>query len=543
MGVFDFKNSLQPNAQPLKESHEPNNVESELKSVFNDLFALLGKDTFDASVLGAAHLGSFDLVRRSVNRDGLVLLSGDREEAATRYLYRAWQSGDIQKRGLHFVRTYLQLLFPGESEVRQLWHAKGVPYGSAFITNEPRNPYWYHFVGEANLKLDGSWKLGRPLIFDDISPPDHKPDEDDLFLTSRIEILLGLEAIADGVNPLESNSDSSATTGLIKIIRSVIPARLVPEFRFWLRFVLSVSLRTSSKMLMQKHSNMRYPWCGRVITDNDDAKWSLGKDGGTVKLGLPLGSFRLSERRGGFSAWKLKGCRINSQVKVEVPAEVDVFAVPKVGQQGLRLDSAWKLSKKQLNAMGALALDKRTIIEQRTGLEATFYDSIDMCVPGQPRRLGRHPTLSSWARLDGQWSVGETSKKLNGFKLKREQIDAAQKISAKLFSETDAYAKDACKTLSKDTISQLKLRRRKLNNEWQLGASHKLGRFQLEGQRLRNRKMTEFHPLGSFKLSANEKSGLGYIDHGPAESLPLNGSWKLGMKKSPPEFSILVTKV
>ncbi|MGL5696645.1 MAG: hypothetical protein ACRCXF_06670, partial [Plesiomonas shigelloides] len=189
MSDFDFIDSVAPSAAPLQHSHSANQIESELKAIFLELFTCLGSQTFDANVLGAAHLGSFDLVRKMVNYDGLILLPGDREEAATRYLYRAWKSGDIQKRGLHFIRTYLQLLFPEQAEVRQMWHAKDQPYGSAFVSNQPRDPYWYNFLGQKDLKLNGEWKVGRPFASDNITPPVHTPDESILFLTSRIEIL------------------------------------------------------------------------------------------------------------------------------------------------------------------------------------------------------------------------------------------------------------------------------------------------------------------------------------------------------------------
>lgn len=539
--MFDFKGSIPPSAQPLKMSHEASNVEADLKSVFAELFALLGKDTFDASVLGAAHLGSFDLVRKSVNRDGLVLLAGEREEAATRYLYRAWQSGDAQKRGLHFVRTYLQLLFPGESEVKQLWHVKDAPYGTAFITDEPRNPYWYNFLGQEGLKLDASWKLGRPFALDDYYPPEHAHERSDMFLTSRIEILLGLESIADGINPADS-SMGSATTGLIKIIRSVIPARLIPEFRFWLRFVLAVSIRTSSKLLMQKYSNMRYPWCGRVLTENNDAKWQLGRDGDLVRLGLPMGSFKLGERRGGISKWKLKSCRIESLLHAKIAAESEVFAVPKLGQSGLRLNGSWSLGKKQLNATSDLAMNKRIVVDHKLGVETTFHESIELRVPGKPSRLGRYARLSPWMRLDGSWSVGSSSRKLDGFSLGRASISIHQEISAAIDGQADTFPVVGIKTLQKDSIRKLALKRRRVDGSWTLGSAQVMGRFKLEGQRLRNRKMTDFNPLGSFKLSANEKSGLGYADHGHVSSLPLDGSWKIGTRKAPPEFSMIVTR-
>lgn len=131
-----------------------------MKSLTLELLDLMSAGTFDASVMGAPHLGSFDLVRKTVNRDGLVLLPGEREEAATRYLYRAWKSGDIQKRGLHFLRTYLQMLFPNACEVNQLWHSDQYEYPTALFSDKPIFAWWLNQVGEPGLKLDGSWGLG-----------------------------------------------------------------------------------------------------------------------------------------------------------------------------------------------------------------------------------------------------------------------------------------------------------------------------------------------------------------------------------------------
>ena len=162
---LDFQNAQLPRLIPLEGSFAENEAEADLKKLFLDLFgANLAGDSFDANVLGAAHLGSLDLVRKAVNTDGLVLLQGDREEAATRYLYRAWKSGDVQGRGLHFLRTYLQMLFPNECEVEQLWHDKESPYPTALYTTKPSFAWWLHQVGEDGVKLDGSWGLGRRIV-------------------------------------------------------------------------------------------------------------------------------------------------------------------------------------------------------------------------------------------------------------------------------------------------------------------------------------------------------------------------------------------
>src|SRR5258706_15125737 len=103
--MLDFRTSTLPQLAPLAGSFVENDIEADLKRLFLALFqSNLAARAFDANVLGAAHLGSLDLVRRMVNADGLVLLQGDREESTTRYLYRAWKSGEAQGRGLHSWR-------------------------------------------------------------------------------------------------------------------------------------------------------------------------------------------------------------------------------------------------------------------------------------------------------------------------------------------------------------------------------------------------------------------------------------------------------
>lgn len=433
---FDFPAARLPDAAPLRESFANGQIESELKSIFGDLFARISRDTFDASVLGTPHLGSFELVRRTVNHDGLVLLQGDREEAATRYLYRAWKAGDAQKRGLHFLRTYLQLLFPGETEVKQLWHYKSASYGDGFVVNEPRNPYWFHFLGSPGLKLDGSWKLGRPLVLDSEEPPSYTPDSGDLFLTSRVEILLGLEELSR-----YSQDGRAATAGLIDIIRGVIPARLVPLFKFWLRFVIGVDIEASSQLLMKKHSTIRYPWCGRVLTEDPARKWSLGRDSEVVKLPQPFGTFRLGERRGGKSVWRLRNCRTESEVVIsKAPAAAPVARLPRLGEKGRRLDGSWRLGGRQIDTMSWSSVRKHISIDQPVDVSTTLHHHVRMDYPETPRKLGSPWRLDGTWRLDGKRRLTHAwaGQKLDGFRLPQQGVITESQTDAHIAAECPA---------------------------------------------------------------------------------------------------------
>ncbi|MCO7215999.1 hypothetical protein [Halomonas sp. OfavH-34-E] len=538
---FDFPGAQLPDIAPLRESFANGQIEEELKNLFGELFGSVAHDTFDASVLGTPHLGSFELVRRTVNHDGLVLLKGEREEAATRYLYRAWKSGDVQKRGLHFLRTYLQLLFPGASEVKQLWHDKRFPYGDAFIVNEPRDPFFFNFLGQPGLKLDGAWGLGELLVRDGEPEPEYKPDESQLFLTSRVEILLGLEAIAASAHAL-AGSNRPATSGLLEVIRAVIPARLVPTFKFWLRFVLSVESRLSRRFLMQKDSALRYPWCGRVISDRPDARWKLGTDGELVTLPQPFGTFRLGERRGGTSHWRLHACRARGVLESASYATATAYREPALGEPGRRLDGTWALSRPQSEAFGWGDLDKQVAVTQPQQLLTTFHDEIRIDYPFTPRHLG------SARRLDGRWRLREGAKlkaawagqKLNGWRLgRRPGIVAEHELSAELGGIASA---SPARLPPNPQPKRLARWNRRLDGAWSLGAVSRFGEFRLDGgTRLRARKMTQANALGSFRLGLNELDGTSTAPSAPEpRRMPLNG-WKLGAMAAP-EFSLAIVK-
>lgn len=240
--AFDFANAQLPKLAPLECSFTENTVEAELKALFMSLFdGMLASRMFDVNVLGAPHLGSFDLVRRAVNADGLVLLQGDREEAATRYLYRAWKSGDTQGRGLHFLRTYLQMLFPNQCQVHQLWQSTASAYPLGTHGTRPGSFAQFPAL-DGTYFLDGTWGVGQ-VINNSAGLGDTVPfddDETEFWLTSRVMISMSFEA------------DTQSIEKLARVLGSVLPARLVPLFRFWLRVVLEMRMSLESSITLTK---------------------------------------------------------------------------------------------------------------------------------------------------------------------------------------------------------------------------------------------------------------------------------------------------
>lgn len=217
--MFDFQASVIPQMTPLQKSYTNNSFEREIKELFINLFKThLGEATFNAFVLGSPHLGSFDLVRKSINTDGISLLQSNVEETTTRYLYRAWKSGDVQKRGLHILRVYVKLLFGSLAEVIQLQHSIHEPYPTKLVEYKP----------------------GDSLL------PDH-------YLTSRVYVDIDSSFADESINRIASS------------VQSILAARFVPEIRF-----KTLSTRSSMTFLFANNSGLRAHFIatGTLVNNN-----------------------------------------------------------------------------------------------------------------------------------------------------------------------------------------------------------------------------------------------------------------------------------
>ena len=188
---FDLENAKLPELLPYQNSFYENGHEAEIQALAIALFKEhIAPTMFDVNVLGNPHLGSIDLVRRSVNADGLALLSGEGEAEETRFLYRAWKGRNRNGRGLQFFRTYMQMLYPNAWRVNQLYQDQALPYGLGMLTES---------------ELSGRYGVVG--------------GEDELVMTSRVRVSIDYNA------PL-----ATSFSEMRKILQSVLPARLTPEF-------------------------------------------------------------------------------------------------------------------------------------------------------------------------------------------------------------------------------------------------------------------------------------------------------------------------
>lgn len=405
IGRFGFQNTIGPTPDPVRKSAAANQIELELKTLFCDLFDKhLSDSTFDASVSGAAHLGSIDLVRRSVNADGLVLMQGDRSQPATRYLYRAWKAENGQGRGLHFIRTYLQTLFPNACEVNQLWQDKSQPYPTSLYTSKPNFTWWLNYLNEPGLKLDGSWGLGqhRGGTIEDYKPK--PPSMEGMYLTSRIEISLDFSV---GVR---------STSDLIKIIRSVLPARLLPVFRFNLREAFRADMRFYGSFSLLKKVDFNYPWDGIFLTEDPAREWQLGRDGEPVRLPANFGEFNVGELRGAKDGPKLRSRRFTGKLSTEKSSSMNFFRAEtlapdpeiktiiedpvKLRSTARKLDGTWPLGAH--NRLDGFKLDGSKSLSVRKMAEYPRLGHFKLH-NGKPKPI--EPEKSRLT-LSGRWKLG-----------------------------------------------------------------------------------------------------------------------------------------
>lgn len=116
---------------PLRNSHEADQLETELKGLFMAMFAQFVRPGLDAvATVGAPHLGDLDQLERAVKMDGIALQRST-DADAMRYLHKSFRARN-PKRGLHMLRAYLRVLFgDGNWELTQRWHEASAPYPTA----------------------------------------------------------------------------------------------------------------------------------------------------------------------------------------------------------------------------------------------------------------------------------------------------------------------------------------------------------------------------------------------------------------------------
>jgi hypothetical protein len=366
--------------------------------------------------------------------------------------------------------------------------------------------------------LDGSWRLNGAVAI--------RPLGD----------LLGMPQIQHWAEFIvRTNLAEVHQPGALALLKALVdewkPARSRPLFVYWLAFVIQLLIRMESEAVLTKEVAMRYPWPGRVVSSEPDARWRLGRDGETVRLPQPFGTFALGELRGGKPGWRLRAERVLSEALMQAYSITTVYGPPRLAQR--HLDGTWRLSCAAASAAGETRLQKSAELVMASELTSVVHEQGETA---PPRLSGQH-RLVPWMRLNGGWTLGGTrSVGLRfGQRLGRNNpIDVESMSTLQVHGETYASPE----RLTRPAIIRLGRWPRRLDGSWHLGAEQRLGHFHLDGRPLRAPRLSWANRLGRFALMRTTASG------GPQVTprrLPLDGSWRLGGPAAP-ESEIRIIK-
>jgi hypothetical protein len=166
---------------PLAESHECSDYERDLKQMFMVLFETMLRIKFNQiNTYGISHVADFDVIERFTKHEGIAAFRVNGKEENIRALFRGWKSQN-PRRGTAFLKFYLQLFFPNQWSVEQLYQNALAVYPN------------------------------------DLSPVKRPND----FKTSRVLVKIAAK----------SANDAMVLTMIMPSLRSVIPARLVALIR------------------------------------------------------------------------------------------------------------------------------------------------------------------------------------------------------------------------------------------------------------------------------------------------------------------------
>lgn len=156
-----------PDLQPVVQFHEADELEQQLKALTLDLIGEYFRFyEREINAYGMPHLADFELIERWVKSDGLAMVRANSQDAM-RYLFKAWRSRN-PKRGLHFLRTYLQLLWPDGWAAEQLWQRKDKAYPEGLVSTldtpiagDPRRDYY--LTSRVNIDVYAEGEDGKGL--------------------------------------------------------------------------------------------------------------------------------------------------------------------------------------------------------------------------------------------------------------------------------------------------------------------------------------------------------------------------------------------
>jgi hypothetical protein len=149
-----------PDLQPLRNSFEYDQLEADMKDAFMAVFnKYIRPAERQANLVGMPHLGDSDLIERTLKDYGLSIVK--RDATRTAFLLKAARARN-PRRGMIFLRQYLQSVWPGVWRVEPLWH----PIATANVYPEQRSARTrIDITPEVQAVYDAGSNDGLPLVY------------------------------------------------------------------------------------------------------------------------------------------------------------------------------------------------------------------------------------------------------------------------------------------------------------------------------------------------------------------------------------------
>lgn len=151
---------------PLRRSHEADDAEAAIKSIFIEVFNELLREKFErVNLYGISHRADDVTVERFSKQDGIAIYRAN-AEAFLRELYRGWK-GSNPRRGLGFLKFYLQLIFPNQWECHQMWQLTLGTY--PYALSETEVPGASYLTSRVSVSID-SPSVSETILLQKITP-------------------------------------------------------------------------------------------------------------------------------------------------------------------------------------------------------------------------------------------------------------------------------------------------------------------------------------------------------------------------------------
>lgn len=269
---------------PLQNSFEQNGFEDQIRKLAIKLYDdKIARDVQDIVMSGIPYQEgiSFEYLQRVVLRDGLSLLDFESNPNRLRHLLRLWLSQKgTHKRGLKFLKKYIDILYRGDAKVTQLWLDASRPYPSTIddvATNEFR--WWRIQLNESGKKvlnrgLPGAFMMNKDYI-EENRKDNRVSNNPNLYLSSRVRVSLSLDA------------KEQRASRMRETFRRILPARFVIDFKLWEAEAIEYYKNFMSvdvSFVATLYPEIQYPWSAPVVTSDTSRAFRVTNPG-TTRLG------------------------------------------------------------------------------------------------------------------------------------------------------------------------------------------------------------------------------------------------------------------